>query len=48
MCGVVVVMNFSLKYSLSTFTGSGKFHVILRVILETDLKLDIILYFKET
>ena len=46
--GVVFVMNFSLKYSLSAFTGSGKFHIMLREILETDLKLDIIFYFKET
>ena len=48
MCGVVFVMNFSLKYSLSAFTGSGKFHVMLTEILETNWKLDIILYFKET
>lgn len=41
-------MNFSLKYSLSAFTGSGKFHVMLTEILETNWKLDIILYFKET
>lgn len=40
---MAAAMNFSLKNSLSAFTGSGKFHVTLTEILETDLKLDIIL-----
>lgn len=45
---MVSAINFSLKYNLSAFTGSAKFHSIFWEILKTDLKLHMIVDFKET
>lgn len=45
---MVSAINFSLKYNLSAFPGSVEFCDMFREIPETDLKLDIIVHFKET
>ena len=45
---MVSAMNLGLKHSLLVFTGSEGSHVVLTEILETDVKLNIIVYFKET
>lgn len=41
-------VNFGVKHGLSAFTDSQEFHVMLREILDTDLKWNVIVYFKET
>lgn len=41
-------VNLGVKHGLSTLTDSKQFHAVPREILDTDLKLNMIVYFKET